>query len=417
MSPSTSTKGSQLGYLILLILLALSPLHTKILGVAWLGFFLLGLMRLRQATHSVDDVDRTTRIWFFTCLISLLLAAICALVWKEEGGILNPQMRLFLAAGAALLLIRRGTISASARNWLLHGLAAAATVAFFWTANLAWKGAPVRDQLASNAIPWAVAISLITCLLAPAAFAASASTRQRLIWLGAAILGVVATLLAQTRGALLVLPWCALVVAWFWHHHKKRAVGFAPILAIAVCVLAAVLAAAWYSPKDPLRMHETVNDIQDIRATKNYNSSIGARVYLWELAEQGITQSPWIGIGSIERKYRIEHTADGQPPEELAKYATVRSVGHVHNQYLNSALDGGMIGLASLLALLVGMGMATVRLARIDPVPAWQLGGVLFMHATSGVSNVNFLHNYYVMALSLAVVVPFLYARSIVNRT
>ena len=53
--------------------------------------------------------------------------------------------------------------------------------------------------------------------------------------------------------------------------------------------------------------------------------------------------------------------------------------------------------------LWVGLGAAAWRLRRFDPVASRQMQGVLFMHATAGLTNVNMAHNYYAIMLSLSV--------------
>ncbi|MBK7507684.1 MAG: hypothetical protein IPI16_05745 [Comamonadaceae bacterium] len=102
---------------------------------------------------------------------------------------------------------------------------------------------------------------------------------------------------------------------------------------------------------------------------------------------------------------RIKSAGMDLPPDQRARFQEVRNVGHVHNQYLHAAMDGGLIGLASTLAVLAGLGASAWRLRRLDPVASRQMQGVLFMHATAGLTNVNMAHNYYAIMLSLTVAV------------
>lgn len=165
-------------------------------------------------------------------------------------------------------------------------------------------------------------------------------------------------------------------------------------------------------PGDVLRLRQATQNISEFQKAENYSTSVGARLYLWDMAWKSVRHSPLIGIGGRERLHRIKHAGDGQSEADLTNLNAVRNLGHVHNQYLHSAWDGGAIGLGAFLILLLGMLIATRQLSRIDAVAAWQLGGILFMHATSNLTNVNFAHNYYALALSLAVVIPILCARN-----
>lgn len=412
------SKAIQTGFYLLGMLLVLGALNSKILGAAWLFFCIWGLWVAFRMRHSLPNpatvkVSAAASVWLSSCIAALALAIICALIWPENVEALNAYLRLLLSAAAAYALLRRGSLPLRARTNIFHIIAIACIVAFAWTAFWTMRGADVRDLLASNAIPWAVAISFYPCLLIPMALAENQSTFQCRFWLFGAACGIGAVLLSQSRGAFLVIPWCGLVYAWFWHHRKYSSrIGFHRTLLLLSCAVAVFLAGAWWGPGDVLRMRPAVQNITEFRTAENYNTSVGARLYLWEIAWKGIQQSPWIGIGGADRLQRIKHAGDGESKENLTKFSAVHTLGHVHNQYLHSAWDSGMIGLAAFLALLAGMAIATRRLARIDTVAAWQLGGVLFMHATSNLTNVNFAHNYYALALSLAAVIPLLGARN-----
>ena len=65
-------------------------------------------------------------------------------------------------------------------------------------------------------------------------------------------------------------------------------------------------------------------------------------------------------------------------------------------------MDYGLFGLASLLLYAVGMSWFVFRMhARGATTQAWAIAGVLFIHITTGLTNVNFAHNYYPTMLSI----------------
>jgi O-antigen ligase len=132
---------------------------------------------------------------------------------------------------------------------------------------------------------------------------------------------------------------------------------------------------------------------------------MGARMYSWSLAWRSFRDSPWIGLGGKERLRRLKEAGAELPDPQRGQLTLVRKLGHVHNQYLHSAMDGGLIGLASTLAVLAGLGFAAFRLRRADPVASRQMQGVLFIHASAGLTNVNMAHNYYAVMLSVSVAV------------
>ena len=409
----------RIGFFLLGALLILGPLHSKILGAAWLGFSVWGLWVAFKTRRTIINPEKAqaastaASVWLTSCIAALALAILSALIWPENVETLNAYLRLLLPAAATFALLRRGGLPLQARKIIFHIIAIACIVAFAWTVFCAARGADVRNLLASNAIPWAVAISFYPCLLLPAALAENSTTFTRKVWLFGVTCGIGAVLVSQSRGAFLVIPWCGLVYAWFWHHRRYSSrVGFHRTLLLLFCAVTVFLAGAWWGPSDVLRMRQAIQDITEFKATENYNTSVGARLYLWEMAWKGIQHSPLIGIGGDERLRQIKHAGEDKSEENLIKFSSIHSLGHVHNQYLHSAWDGGLISLGAFVVLLTGMAIAMRRMRRIDTVAAWQLGGVLFMHATSNLTNVNFAHNYYALGLSLAVVIPLLGARN-----
>lgn len=401
-------------FYLLLLLIALGPVNSKFLGLAWILFVSRELWTAFKTRNTPIDtkggVLPAVSVWLKSCIFALILASICAFIWGEPIDTLNAYLRILFPAVAAIFLVRRGEQHQRVRLFLLHAITLACVVAFAWIIFLSTQGSSARNSLTTNAIPWAVAVSFYICLLLPAAFSTSERI-HRWFWFFGIICGLAAIVISQTRGAFLIIPWCSLVYAWYWYRRCTLQGSFFNALLRLIGAIAVVLICSWYVPGDILRIHQVVHDIKEVQTSENYNTSTGARLYLWGLAWQGIQQSPWIGIGSAERLQRIKHAGESGSEEEFAKLRAVHELSHVHNQYLNSALDGGIIGLAAFLTLLIGLATSIFRLSSVDSIAAWQLGGVLFMHATSSVTNVNFLHNYYVVALSLAVAMPLLTAR------
>ena len=90
-----------------------------------------------------------------------------------------------------------------------------------------------------------------------------------------------------------------------------------------------------------------------------------------------------------------------------ANSSTVKGLGHLHNEYLQTLMDHGLWGLASLLSYSLGMLLMARKLRASHDVRhkalAAGLTGVVFMLMSSGLSNMNFAYNYYPTLLSLPV--------------
>jgi O-antigen ligase len=90
--------------------------------------------------------------------------------------------------------------------------------------------------------------------------------------------------------------------------------------------------------------------------------------------------------------------------ENETKLAAPKRLGHVHNEYLHSLLDHGIFGLLSFSIYLLGFIILISKLKyNQNYIQASAIFGILFMHMSTALSNVNFAHNYYPTILSLVV--------------
>ena len=338
------------------------------------------------------------------CALSLGLAAFALGWWHDPWSELNAELRLLCAAAAVAAIVGRG---APLPTWLrcraTDAVALACVAAFACIAFLSIRDPIARNGLPANAIVWALAVAFFLSLLAPMTLSSrEASLRRRRCWAAAGLLGAAAILLSQSRGALVIFPWVAwlLVARWRSAHGGRWPWARMAALAAAGCLL---LAAAWLAPGDPLRMRVAERDIASVERSADYNTSMGTRLYLWGLAGRGIAESPWFGIGQQERERRIHDAGDDLPAGVRPQLSYVRTMGHVHNEYLNAMLDGGIAGLGAILVLLAGLLILARKVGTIDLLAAQQLRGVTLVHATAGLTNVNFAHNYYVVMLALVV--------------
>jgi O-antigen ligase len=390
--------------------MALSPLSTKIAGGVWLLLSVWGVGQF-FSRYSVGpiaaesfDWSHVTRIWLFACVLSTALAAFMLGWWHDPWDGINAELRLLFAAlGVHLIVSRRAPLPQWLRCRITDAVAVACVAAFGCIFVLTLRDPFPRNLLPANAIVWALAVAFFLGVLAPMVLSQEASLGRRRWWGLAVLAGSAAILLSQSRSSLVIFPW----MGWLLVDRWRREHGAWPVARMAGLTAAAcvVLAAAWFAPSDPLRMRVASHDLSKVETASNYNTSMGTRLYLWSLACKGIEESPWLGIGKKARLWRIHHAGEELPAAEQPRLSYVRTMGHVHNDYLNAALDGGIPGLASLLVWIGGLLLVARRAARVDPLAARQLRGVVFVVAISGLTNVNFAHNYYAVMLALVVAV------------
>jgi len=378
--------------------IALSPANTKIAGAAWLLICLAGVVAFFKAPNTAgsDRHDAASKAWVVACAVSAVLATAVWLYWPDRPDSLHAEFRLLLAAMATHQLIRRLPCPETWRAFTLPAIALACMAALGMVVTT-----PDRLFLPSNAIPWAVSLAFLLCILLPPLLRGEFSAVQRRWYFLSLATGGIAILLSQSRAAYGVLLWAVWLFATNWRktHSRIHLRNVAVVTLMAAMLLGL---SAWLS-SDPLRLRLAWNEVVTAEQDGNYKTSMGARIYVWSLAWKSIQESPWIGVGGRERLRRLKEAGLELPDPQRAQLAVVRKLGHVHNQYLHSAMDGGLVGLASALAVLAGLGAAAFRLRQTDPVASRQMQGVLFMHATAGLTNVNMAHNYYAIMLSLSV--------------
>ena len=168
-------------------------------------------------------------------------------------------------------------------------------------------------------------------------------------------------------------------------------------------LLVAVLIPSPFVQKPLERMQIALPEWQasQISSALGANTSVGARIYIWQRSLGAFTQSPLIGYGREGRLMQMRQWG------EEASSPVVKSLGHLHNEYLQTLLDHGLWGLASLLSYSLGLVLMVRKLRAIGDIQdkslAAGLASVLFLHMSAELTNVNFAHNYYPTILSLAV--------------
>ncbi len=377
-------------------LLAASTLSTKAAGAFWLGLVLVGLwawawawagrrVPAREALHETE-ADLALRLatgWLFFCALAFVLKAVPVLYWQASWEERHAELRLLIGAAGGWLVLRFLRHGPDARALMGHGMALACVLALVLVLTRTSDAAP------TNRIPWAAAVSLVTCTLLCWSRAAWVSVGQSRVWLFASFLGLVAVAFSGVRGSyLLIVVWPALFLGLQFWQPRERPQG--PwrwvMLMAAVAVVAGVNAKLpdGFSP-----VHRIRAAIAEARML-DPNTANGARLAMWAAGAASFSQHPILGIGDAGSKSLLKETAEKKQSHEIAR------LGHFHSDYMHPAVEFGLFGLVSYLCFAVGLAfMTALAWYRRDPVTALGLTGLLGMHASSGMSNVNFAHNYY----------------------
>lgn len=165
---------------------------------------------------------------------------------------------------------------------------------------------------------------------------------QRALAAVAALLGLAASVLSDTRGGWLLLPLLALMVLW-WGPRVRRVAWslrqIVPRVGIVVVLCAAIVALPPVHQRIAEAAHEYVSWDQG-----NAASSVGLRLALWQLSLHEVRARPWTGIGEAGFRERLkEAAAQGIVPQEIVE------LGHAHNELLDMLVKRGILGLLALL--------------------------------------------------------------------
>ena len=384
------------------IALAAGSLSTKAAGVFWFALLLVGLWSwVTRPQRAPDDgaamaLSRTLAYaWLLFCLLALLLKAIPVLYWSAPWEERHAELRLLLGA-AGVWLIRRHVRPRPA-DWAMvgHGLAMACVLA------LALVLVKTSDAAPTNRIPWAAGISLLSCTLLYLSYAIEPGGLRALWWRFASFLALVAVAFSGVRGSYFLLVfWPLLVLLLHWQQTRRSSAAAGPRAWTWLLLPLALGAIVWAAERLPAGYFPNVRIQQALQEglARDVNSASGSRLAMWQAAMQAIDDSPLLGRGYEGGKGLLRQTAEKTQSHEIAR------LGHFHSDYLHAAVEFGLLGLASYVCFAVGLAfMAWVCLRRKASAAAIGLTGLLAMHASTGLTNVNFAHNYYPTVLSLCV--------------
>ena len=393
----------------LAICLALASVSTKFAGAAWTWLLMAGLVSLwitRSNTHAPPDplAHDLARTWLMFTALAFFLKAIPMLYWHDPWAERHAELRLLLGAVGLYGITRLYGLSHQALRYL------ALAGAIYCAAGLSIILFLGSDNTPTNIIPWAASVSLVSCWLLSIVFFEKKSPKNwRWLMLAGSTIGLLTVLATEKRGSYglaIVLPGMAL---FMWRQQMANQATSLQIQkhwkVYVACVLLGIVG-LWSIKNTPLieRPVNAINlAIKEFKSSQtsladNYNSNVGARLYLWAQTVKVIPESPWLGYGHDQRKQLLQKwAADTHLPNPPV-------FGHVHNDYLHTLLDHGLWGLASFLSYAAGLIVLTLKFVRRKVwAHATGLSGILLMHLTTGLSNVNFGHNYYPTLLSLMI--------------
>ena len=400
--------------------------------------------------QSAQTARRAAYVWLCATALFALGTLGMGVYWHTHLDAHKETWRLLAVAVAVMAIATRLDASPSSRpehRWLWqHACALSAACACILALGYVVQYGRVTP---TNPIPWAAVVAMLCALLLPLVVIPQYRLVLRLALGLALVAGVLAVLLSESRGAYGIVVWvlgAGMLLSSRAIVQRLRAgagLRFSPNAQIDAMpklrwraarrvllwgLLGGVLMGGYLQlqrssvpwtlanlqaqvvgryEKAQAKVHGRVTQVKERMAVAvrearaaiarpddpvATNTSVGARIFLWRLVWRDVPDHWLLGIGGQQRVATIQ--AEGERIGSVA----VADLKHTHQEYLHALWDYGVIGLAALLALQIGM-LTLAWMAH--GVARWQLLGLWFVHASTGLSNVNFAHNYYSLMLAL----------------
>ena len=146
-----------------------------------------------------------------------------------------------------------------------------------------------------------------------------------------------AAIASGTRGAWLVLPVLSVLgLIAFFRDLSGRRVFFIVLLILSISVI------FYFNDNAKIRTKQVFTDLQSYSAGGGANTSVGARLHLWDQAISIWQENPVIGTGIGDFRHDIRHRI------ETKQTPVLRSYKHAHNIFLDALATTGILGFLGL---------------------------------------------------------------------
>lgn len=338
-------------------------------------------LALRRFEYHLIDSDR---IICWTATIFVLAVMATALLGENRAEI--PGETLWLLPYLSVWVVIPRLRATPDLDYIQHFVVGAAVGAVLGLI-VASIQVVVFDVRAEGGAGNAAVFGMMSLFLAGAASinVNHAQRRFRVLAAAGVAAGLVAVVLSLTRGALLA-GFATLVLLAIYAPQSWRVTRSSRMAALVItvgCAVALYLAADLISE----RVQTTIREVELV-LDHRYSVNIGERLRLWVAGWQVITDSPIWGHGIQNRMATLDQVLahDGGPK---------RVFTHAHNAFITFAVDGGLVVLVPLLALLAAPLVVAYR-APPDPDHRKRLFLALQIcaaYAICGLTQILFKHD------------------------
>ncbi|QIM62304.1 hypothetical protein A1D29_02735 [Pasteurellaceae bacterium Orientalotternb1] len=313
-----------------------APMTLAIIGVIYLFYYLFVEKRKLNATKEDKWLIFAFVFYFSTFALS---AVIHGDGWREID---NPsRVLLFLPL---LLLFREFPIDIRV---ILHGIsfgsAIAGITAIYQRFYLDWYVAFVNSMSIQSGD---IAISLAMMSFAIAIYWGIKKEYKFLIFsLLCSFAGILASGLSGARGGWIGIPIILTLILYF--AYKKLSKKFVIVMSSSIFIL--IMAITLSSQTNILnRIKIAQDEFVSYVESNNKNTSVGARLDMWQSGLLGIKEKPLLGWGKDQYIFLKK-----QQLEQGIIAPSTYSFNDAHNQYIDTFVKRGLIGFLGLLNILL----------------------------------------------------------------
>ncbi|WP_240798080.1 O-antigen ligase family protein [Vibrio tasmaniensis] len=323
--------------------LLLIPYLWLAIGIIWMSqgnkplvalVLIAAIAQLSVKGFSQVKENLKTNIWLWGVWLALMFTIVSYITY----GASSQELRgLLLALVLLVVLPKSHIVNIRWAQYLLFSAALACWALSCWYSII--EPTP-RGHWPVNPIPLAIHQGLVSVLSIGALLTTFKGKRSGLLAASAIISGL-SVLLTQSRGGILALVCCYLLVAVSVLVQKK---GSFKVIVIS-CL---VLLGSGLLTKDALikRYQETEAEFYQMNHG-NRDTSIGLRLQMYQGGLEFFASHPILGHGEFTREYAEENLTGYTP----IGYHYI-SQGHLHNNYIDKLARSGIIGLSIFLFLI-----------------------------------------------------------------
>ncbi|MFH0264213.1 O-antigen ligase family protein [Vibrio rumoiensis] len=281
------------------------------------------------------DKDKFDKFWFITLAGCVYLSL--SYFYHEAS---TRELRGYITALIVISLIKKNTLS---NNTLCKLCLIAATASFLYVYYYSVYLNTNRSEWPINAIPYSTLTAMVMSLTLGFFIKSKRISNIGIVTLSLLILSM---LLNQSRGIWVSSLLIAVISLYFYYRNNNNLLTSRKKIITFILVLLPIFILSY--PKINERIEQTKHEIQLIKKG-NFDSSIGLRLQLWNSSIYIIEKSPIIGVGANFKPYFLGLYKEKIINNSLLKF----NPSHFHNQYIDTLVKHGLIGLIILLTLIL----------------------------------------------------------------